>query len=41
MRPGAVEMMREAAGHIRNVYGLLVELTGLRLPEYEEFLNSL
>lgn len=41
MRPGAVEMMREAAGHIRNVYDLLVELTGLRLPEYEEFLNSL
>lgn len=41
MRPGAVEMMREASGHIRNVYDLLVELTGLRLPEYEEFLNSL
>ncbi|NQT07821.1 phosphotransferase [Candidatus Bathyarchaeota archaeon] len=41
MRPGAVEMMREAAGHIRNVYDLLIELTGLRLPEYEEFLNSL
>jgi len=41
MRPGAVEMMREASGHIRNVYDVLVELTGLRLPEYEEFLNSL
>ena len=41
MRPGAVEMMRKASGHIRNVYDLLVELTGLRLPEYEEFLNSL
>ena len=41
MRPGAVEMMREAADHIRNVYDVLVELTGLRLPEYEEFLNSL
>ena len=41
MRPGAVERMREAAGHIRNVYDVLVELTGLRLPEYEEFLNSL
>jgi len=41
MRPGAVEMMREAAGHIRNVYDVLVKLTGLRLPEYEEFLNSL
>jgi len=41
MRPGAVERMREAAGHIRNVYDVLVELTGLRLPEDEEFLNSL
>lgn len=41
MRPGAVEMMREAADHIRNVYDVLVELTGLSLPEYEEFLNSL
>jgi aminoglycoside phosphotransferase (APT) family kinase protein len=41
MRPGAVERMREASGHIRNVYDVLVELTGLRLPEYEEFLNSL
>ena len=41
MRAGAVEMMREASGHIRNVYDVLVELTGLRLPEYEEFLNSL
>lgn len=41
MRPGAVEMMREASGHIRNVYDLLVEFTGLKLPEYEEFLNSL
>jgi len=41
MRPGAVEMMREASDHIRNVYDVLVELTGLRLPEYEEFLNSL
>jgi aminoglycoside phosphotransferase (APT) family kinase protein len=41
MRPGAVEMMREVAGHIRRVYDVLDELTGLRLPEYEEFLNSL
>jgi aminoglycoside phosphotransferase (APT) family kinase protein len=41
MRPGAVEMMREAASHVGKVYDLLVELTGLRLPEYEEFLDSL
>jgi len=41
MRPGAVERMREVAGHIRRVYDALVELTGLRLPEYEKFLNSL
>ena len=41
MRPGAVEMMREVSGHIRKVYDALVELTGLRLPEYEEFFNSL
>jgi aminoglycoside phosphotransferase (APT) family kinase protein len=41
MRPGAVEMMRDVAGHIRRVYDVSVELTGLRLPEYEKFLNSL
>jgi hypothetical protein len=41
MRPGAVDRMREAAGHIRKVYDVLVELTGLRLTEYEEFLNSM
>ena len=41
MRPGAVEMMRESAGHIRRVYDALVEVTGLRLPGYEEFINSI
>jgi aminoglycoside phosphotransferase (APT) family kinase protein len=41
MRPGAEEMMRESAGHLRKVYGLLRQRTGIELPEIEEFLNSL
>jgi len=41
MRPGAVEMMRAAKGHIQGVYDLLIARTGLRLPEFEELLDSL
>lgn len=41
MRPEAVEMMKEASGHIKRVYNLLRERTGLRLPEFEELLITL
>ncbi len=41
MRAGAVEMMREASGHLRGVYRILTERTGLRLPEFERILDSL
>ena len=41
MRSGAEEMMRESAGHLRRVYGLLRQRTGIELPEIEEFLDSL
>jgi aminoglycoside phosphotransferase (APT) family kinase protein len=41
MRSGAVEMMRAAKGHIQGVYDLLIARTGLRLPEFEELLDSL
>lgn len=40
MRPGAVEKMRQDSGHLHRVYGLLKEKTGLRIPEFEELLNS-
>lgn len=41
MRAGAVEMMREASGHLHGVYRILTERTGLRLPEFERILDSL
>lgn len=41
MRAEAVEMMREASGHLRGVYRILTERTGLRLPEFERILDSL
>lgn len=41
MRAGAVELMREASGHLRGVYRILTERTGLRLPEFERILDSL
>jgi aminoglycoside phosphotransferase (APT) family kinase protein len=41
MRAGALEMMRQSSDHYHKVYGLLKERTGLRLPEFEELLDSL
>jgi aminoglycoside phosphotransferase (APT) family kinase protein len=41
MRPEAVELMREAEGHIQRVYDILIARTGLRIPEFEEILESL
>ena len=41
MRSGAEEMMRDDSGHLRKVYGLFRQRTGIELPEFEELLNSL
>ena len=41
MRPEAAELMREAEGHIQGVYDILIARTGLRIPEFEEILESL
>jgi aminoglycoside phosphotransferase (APT) family kinase protein len=41
MRPEAVELMREAEGHFQGVYDILIARTGLRIPEFEEILDSL
>lgn len=41
MRAGAVEMMSRSSDHLHRVYELLKERTGLRLPEFEELLDSL
>lgn len=41
MRPGAVEAMKQQRGAIENVYSLLRERTGLRVPEIERLLVSL
>jgi aminoglycoside phosphotransferase (APT) family kinase protein len=41
MRSGAVEMMKRDSEHLYKVYDLLKERTGIRLLEFEEFLNSL
>lgn len=41
MRPEAVDMMKQAAFHYKNVYSLLQERTGLDLPEMEALLASL
>jgi len=41
MRAGAIESMRNSKDHYQKTYGLLVERTGIRLPEFEELLDSL
>jgi aminoglycoside phosphotransferase (APT) family kinase protein len=41
MRAGAVEMMSRSSDHLHRVYELLNERTGLRIPEFEEILDSL
>ena len=41
LRAGALEMMRGSSDHLHKVYELLKERTGLRLPEFEELLDSL
>ena len=40
MRPEAVDMMKEQMGAIRRVYDLLLERTGIEVPEIEELLAS-
>jgi aminoglycoside phosphotransferase (APT) family kinase protein len=40
MRPAAVAMMKQQMGAIRRVYDLLLERTGLRVPEIEAMLAS-
>jgi aminoglycoside phosphotransferase (APT) family kinase protein len=40
MRPEAVALMRERGDHYQQVYDLLCERSGLRLPEIEQLLNS-
>jgi len=41
MRPEAVEKMRQDSEHLRRVYNLLSERTGLRILEFEDLLNAL
>ena len=41
MRPGAEKMMLAHPDHIRNVYALLVERTGIRIAEAEKLLETL
>jgi aminoglycoside phosphotransferase (APT) family kinase protein len=41
MRPGAVALMKQQRGALENVYGLLVERTGIRVVEVERLLASL
>ncbi|UCH57307.1 MAG: phosphotransferase family protein [Candidatus Bathyarchaeota archaeon] len=41
MREGAEDQMRSVSDHVRGVYGVLVERTGIMLPEFEELLRSL
>ncbi len=40
MRPGAEEIMRRQAGHLRKVYAKFQSLTGLRMPEVEPYLSG-
>jgi hypothetical protein len=40
MRPGAEAIMRRQAPAARRVYERLLTLTGLTIPEVEQFLNS-
>lgn len=41
MRPGAEGLMKQNAGHIKNVYALLRDRTGITIPEIEVLLSSL
>ena len=41
LRPGAVEMMKETTGHIIRVRDRLEELTGIRIPEIDQFISSI
>lgn len=41
MRPGAEAMMKESAAHIKKVYALLCERTGITIKEVEELLSTL
>ncbi len=41
LRAGALELMKESSDHLNKVYKLLVEKTGLKLPEFERILDSL
>lgn len=41
MRPEAVELMRESEGFFQRVYDILIARTGLRIPEFEDLLDSL
>ncbi|MHA2046245.1 MAG: phosphotransferase family protein [Candidatus Thorarchaeota archaeon] len=40
MREDSVEMMKEQMGHIRVVYDMLGELTGIEIPEVESLIDS-
>jgi hypothetical protein len=40
MREDAVEMMKAQMGHIRVVYDLLVDLTGITISEIETWIYS-
>jgi hypothetical protein len=35
MRPGAEAMMRRNVGHLKNVYALLIDRTGITIPKIE------
>lgn len=41
LRAGALELMKEASDHLNKVYRLMVEKTGLKLPEFEALLSRL
>jgi hypothetical protein len=40
MRPGAAAMMRQQMGPLGSVYDLLVERTGIRVPEIEDLVAA-
>ncbi|MBM3237148.1 phosphotransferase family protein [Candidatus Poribacteria bacterium] len=41
MRPGAETMMRRNVGHLKNVYALLIERTGITIPKIETLIEIL
>jgi aminoglycoside phosphotransferase (APT) family kinase protein len=41
LRPGAVDLMRETAGHIVRVRDRLNELTGITIPKIDKFIDDL